>query len=101
VPGYAGDFLRRRHHRDDNLLNAPQRPQNGWNHRTYDATTKDEFFHGVALALDVFTVRTTTQADGTTRIAGPRYGVAAASSSRVESFRGLEEPWVRERERAT
>ena len=34
----------------DNLLNAPQRP------RTYD-DTKDEFFHGVILALDIFTVQ--------------------------------------------
>ena len=40
----------------DNLLNAPVRPQNGWNHRTYD-DTKDEFFHGVILALDIFTVQ--------------------------------------------
>ena len=40
----------------DNLLNAPQRPRTGWNHRTYD-DTKDEFFHGVILALDIFTVQ--------------------------------------------
>ncbi len=40
----------------DNLLNAPQRPQSGGNHRTYD-NTKDEFFHGVVLALDIFTVQ--------------------------------------------
>jgi len=40
----------------DNLLNAPQRPQSGWNHRTYD-DSKDEFFHGVVLALDIFTVQ--------------------------------------------
>jgi hypothetical protein len=40
----------------DNLLNAPQRPLTNWNHRTYD-DTKDEFFHGVILALDIFTVQ--------------------------------------------
>ncbi len=40
----------------DNLLNAPQRPRNNQNHRTYD-DTKDEFFHGVILALDIFTVQ--------------------------------------------
>ncbi len=40
----------------DNLLNAPIRPQSGSNHRTYD-DTKDEFFHGVILALDIFTVQ--------------------------------------------
>ena len=40
----------------DNLLNAPQRPRTDWNHRTYD-DTKDEFFHGVILALDIFTVQ--------------------------------------------
>ena len=40
----------------DNLLNAPQRPRSGWNHRTYD-DSKDEFFHGVVLALDIFTVQ--------------------------------------------
>ena len=40
----------------DNLLNAPVRPRNNWSHRTYD-DTKDEFFHGVILALDIFTVQ--------------------------------------------
>ena len=40
----------------DNLLNSPVRPRNNWNHRTYD-DTKDEFFHGVILALDIFTVQ--------------------------------------------
>ncbi len=40
----------------DNLLNAPVRPRTNWNHRTYD-DTKDEFFHGVILALDIFTVQ--------------------------------------------
>jgi hypothetical protein len=40
----------------DNLLNAPVRPRDTFNHRTYD-DTKDEFFHGVILALDIFTVQ--------------------------------------------
>ena len=40
----------------DNLMNAPVRPRTNWNHRTYD-DTKDEFFHGVILALDIFTVQ--------------------------------------------
>ena len=40
----------------DNLLNSPVRPRDSWNHRTYD-DTKDEFFHGVILALDIFTVQ--------------------------------------------
>ena len=44
----------------DNLLNAPQRPQNGWNHRTYDDTSS-EFFDGVVLALDIFTVQNYNQ----------------------------------------
>jgi len=39
----------------DNTINAPARPKSGWNHRTYD-DTKDEFIHGVVLALDIFTV---------------------------------------------
>ena len=38
-----------------NLLNASQRPKGRLNHLTYD-DTKDEFFHGVILALDIFTV---------------------------------------------
>ncbi len=38
----------------DNPLNAPWRPESGWNHRTYDETT-GEFIHGVVLALDIFT----------------------------------------------
>ncbi|RMH14601.1 MAG: hypothetical protein D6701_11090 [Gemmatimonadetes bacterium] len=39
----------------DNTLNAPVRPTSGYARRTYD-DTKDEFFHGVVLALDIFTV---------------------------------------------
>jgi len=39
----------------DNTLNAPVRPAWGQNYFTYD-DTKDEFIHGVILALDVFTV---------------------------------------------
>jgi hypothetical protein len=39
----------------DNTLNAPQRPATGQNRFTYD-DTKDEFIHGVVLALGVFTV---------------------------------------------
>jgi len=39
----------------DNTLNAPQRPDNDDNHRTYD-DTKDEFIQGVVLALGIFTV---------------------------------------------
>jgi len=39
----------------DNAVNAPQRPASGVNYFTYD-DTKDEFIHGVVLALDVFTV---------------------------------------------
>jgi hypothetical protein len=38
-----------------NLLNAPQRPKSGYDYITYD-DTKDEFFQGVLLALDVFMV---------------------------------------------
>jgi hypothetical protein len=40
----------------DNTMLAPQRPIDGWNHRTYD-DTKDEFIHAVVLALDIFTVQ--------------------------------------------
>ena len=39
----------------NNTINAPQRPDNTANHRTYD-DTKDEFIHAVILALDIFTV---------------------------------------------
>ena len=39
----------------DNTLNAPVSPAPGSAIRTYD-DTKDEFFHGVILALDIFTV---------------------------------------------
>lgn len=40
----------------DNTLNAPIRPQGGGsNYFTYD-DSRDEFIHGVVLALDVFTV---------------------------------------------
>ena len=39
----------------DNTLNAPVSPAPGSAMRTYD-DTKDEFFHGVILALDIFTV---------------------------------------------
>lgn len=39
----------------DNTLNSPQKPASGSNYFTYD-DTKDEFIHGVVLALDIFTV---------------------------------------------
>ena len=39
----------------DNTLNAPLRPATGSNYFTYD-DTKDEFIHGIVLALDIFTV---------------------------------------------
>ena len=39
----------------DNLLNAPQKPSASNDYITYD-DTKDEFFHGIILALDIFTV---------------------------------------------
>lgn len=39
----------------DNTINSPVRPANGQNYFTYD-DTKDEFVHGVVLALDIFTV---------------------------------------------
>ncbi len=39
----------------DNTLNSPIRPYWGANYFTYD-DTKDEFFHGIVLALDIFTV---------------------------------------------
>ena len=39
----------------DNTLNAPVQPARGQNYFTYDET-KDEFFHGFVLALDLFTV---------------------------------------------
>jgi hypothetical protein len=39
----------------DNAMNAPQAPYSGQSRRTYD-DTKDEFFHGIVLALGIFTV---------------------------------------------
>jgi hypothetical protein len=39
----------------DNTLNSPIQPGNGNNYFTYD-DTKDEFIHGIVLALDIFTV---------------------------------------------
>ena len=39
----------------DNTLNAPQIPGSGTNRFTFD-DTKDEFIHGIVLALDQFTV---------------------------------------------
>ncbi|NJD19828.1 MAG: hypothetical protein FIA95_11175 [Gemmatimonadetes bacterium] len=39
----------------DNTLNSPQRPATGSNYFTYD-DTKDEFIHGIVLALGIFTV---------------------------------------------
>lgn len=48
----------------DNTLNAPVRPANGMNYFTYD-DTKDEFIHGVVLALNIFTVE--NYAGGSTR----------------------------------
>lgn len=39
----------------DNTINAPVQAWSGSSYRTYD-DTKDEFVHGVVLALDVFTV---------------------------------------------
>jgi hypothetical protein len=48
----------------DNTINAPVRPANGQNYFTYD-DTKDEFIHGIVLALDVFTVD--NYAGGSTR----------------------------------
>lgn len=40
----------------DNGVNAPNVPANGYDYKTYD-DTKDEFFHGVVLALSNFTVQ--------------------------------------------
>lgn len=39
----------------DNTINAPVQAWNGSSYRTYD-DTKDEFVHGVVLALNIFTV---------------------------------------------
>jgi hypothetical protein len=39
----------------DNTLNAPIQPSSGGSYYTYD-DTKDEFIHGIVLALDIFTV---------------------------------------------
>jgi hypothetical protein len=39
----------------DNTINTPIRPASGWSYRTYDDTSS-EFFHGIVLALDIFTV---------------------------------------------
>ncbi|MEQ9398102.1 MAG: hypothetical protein RJQ04_02950 [Longimicrobiales bacterium] len=39
----------------DNMLNAPIQPWSSTYHRTYD-DTKDEFIHGIILALDNYTV---------------------------------------------
>lgn len=39
----------------DNTINTPIRPSSGYSYRTYDDTSS-EFFHGVILALDIFTV---------------------------------------------
>ena len=44
----------------DNLLNAPQQPWTNQNHRTYDDTSS-EFFDGVVLALNIFTVQNYNQ----------------------------------------
>ena len=40
----------------ENPINAPWRPSTGWGYYTFD-DTKDEFFHNVLLALDIFTVQ--------------------------------------------
>ena len=48
----------------DNTINAPVRPATGSNYFTYD-DTKDEFVHGIVLALDIFTVD--NYAGGSTR----------------------------------
>ncbi len=44
----------------NNTINAPQRPSAADDYRTYD-DTKDEFVHGVLLALDIFTVENYNQ----------------------------------------
>ena len=61
----------------DNTLNAPIRPKrngSGNNYRTYD-DTKDEFFHAVVLALNIFTVENyNSGATRTERCEGNRVG---------------------------
>lgn len=47
----------------DNTVNAPQRPSSGYSYRTYD-DTKDEFIHGVVLALNIFTVENYNSGSG-------------------------------------
>lgn len=47
----------------DNTINAPQRPSSGYSYRTYD-DTRDEFIHGVVLALDIFTVENYSSGSG-------------------------------------
>ncbi|MEK9501561.1 hypothetical protein [Gaopeijia maritima] len=47
----------------DNTINAPQRPASGWGYRTYD-DTRDEFIHGVVLALNIFTVENYSSGSG-------------------------------------
>lgn len=50
----AGYFSGERVVMSNNALNAAQRPRYNYNYRTYDEST-GEFFHGVVLALDIFT----------------------------------------------
>jgi hypothetical protein len=47
----------------DNTINAPVQAWNGSAYRTYD-DTKDEFVHGVVLALDIFTVENYNSGSG-------------------------------------
>jgi hypothetical protein len=50
----AGYFSGERVVMSNNSLNAATRPRSGYSYRTYDEST-GEFFHGVVLALDIFT----------------------------------------------
>lgn len=47
----------------DNTINAPQQPASGYSYRTYD-DTRDEFIHGVVLALNIFTVENYSSGSG-------------------------------------
>jgi hypothetical protein len=56
----AGYFSGERVVMSNNALNAATRPTSGYSYRTYDEST-GEFFHGVVLALDIFTAEEYTQ----------------------------------------
>lgn len=56
---FSGDDIRIA----ENPLNNPWAPGNSWTYYTFD-DTKDEFIHGVVLALDIFTVQDYSSGSG-------------------------------------